>query len=178
MHISRFNEAGDYFKLDIAGFPIILIMGKDDKVEALHNVCRHRAYPVVNKPSGSSLVIGMYLMPHCKTLLTDISGCRYHGWSYNTKGDLIKAPGFEDVPSFDRSANGLFKIETYTTRQGLIFVNFDTSDSVVPFAEFYRGLEDEMDDFDFAGFEYVESWEQDGEFNWKTLSGLMFPYVP
>jgi phenylpropionate dioxygenase-like ring-hydroxylating dioxygenase large terminal subunit len=58
MHNSRFTKAGDYFRLDIAGFPIILIQGKDGSIQAFHNVCRHRAYPVVNKDSGNSLVLG------------------------------------------------------------------------------------------------------------------------
>ncbi|KAE9378403.1 ISP domain-containing protein [Stipitochalara longipes BDJ] len=153
MHRSRFTKAGDYHRLDIAGFPIILIQGKDGTIQAFHNVCRHRAYPIVNKDSGSSLVLG----------------CKYHGWSYDTKGSLIKAPGFETVPNFDKTVNGLFKVATYTTRQGLIFVNFDSTPMITPFHEFYKGLEDEMDEFDFGEFEYVESWQQDGEFNWKTL---------
>ena len=99
-------------------------------------------------------------------------GCRYHGWSYDTKGKLTKAPGFEDISTFDKSANGLFEVATHTTRQGLIFVNFDTTSDIVPFDDFYKGLEDELDEFDFGAFEYVESWEQDGKFNWKTLRKL------
>jgi phenylpropionate dioxygenase-like ring-hydroxylating dioxygenase large terminal subunit len=82
---------------------------------------------------------------------------------------LIKAPGFESVPDFDKSVNGLFKVATHTTRQGLIFVNVDSTPTITPFHEFYNGLEDELDEFDFEEFEYVESWQQDGEFNWKTL---------
>lgn len=153
MHSSRFKKAGDYFRLDIAGFPIILIQGKDGMIQAFHNVCRHRAYPIVQKDSGSSLVLG----------------CKYHGWSYDINGNLVKAPGFENFANFDKSVNGLFKVATYTTRQGLIFVNFDSTPSITPFHEFYKGLEDEMDEFDFGEFEYVESWQQDGQFNWKTL---------
>jgi phenylpropionate dioxygenase-like ring-hydroxylating dioxygenase large terminal subunit len=60
MHSSRFKKAGDYFRLDIAGFPIILIQGKDGTIQAFHNACRHRAYPIVNKDSGSSLVLGKF----------------------------------------------------------------------------------------------------------------------
>ena len=73
------------------------------------------------------------------------------------------------MPNFDKSVNGLLKVSTHTTRQGLIFVNFDTTSTITPFDEFYKGLEDELDEFDFGEFEYVESWQQNGEFNWKTL---------
>jgi hypothetical protein len=58
MHTSRFTKAGDYFRIDIAGYPIILIQEKDGMIQAFHNVCRHRAYPIVSKDSGSSLVLG------------------------------------------------------------------------------------------------------------------------
>jgi hypothetical protein len=36
MHSSRFKKAGDYFKLEIAGFPFILIMGKDGVINGFH----------------------------------------------------------------------------------------------------------------------------------------------
>jgi phenylpropionate dioxygenase-like ring-hydroxylating dioxygenase large terminal subunit len=109
-----------------------------------------------------------YILDHTDRVL----GCRYHGWSYDTKGKLTKAPGFEDISTFDKSANGLFEVATYTTGHGLIFVNFGSTSEIVPFNEFYKGLEDELDEFDFASFEYVESWDQDGKFNWKTLRTL------
>lgn len=58
MHSTRFKKPGDYFKLEIAGFPFLLIMGKDGAINGFHNVCRHRAYPIVRKDSGSSTVLG------------------------------------------------------------------------------------------------------------------------
>ena len=95
----------------MAGFPIFLILGKDWKVRAFHNVCRHRAYTVTKKECGSSAVLG----------------CRYHGWSYNTYGELTKAPHFDDIPSFDRSQNSLFAIHTVTNGFGFVFVNLEAS---------------------------------------------------
>jgi phenylpropionate dioxygenase-like ring-hydroxylating dioxygenase large terminal subunit len=157
--------------------PIIMIQGKDGTIQAFHNLCRHRAYPVVHKDSGSSLVLGNStlhsqrpILRYTMTCSILFAGCKYHGWSYDTNGNLLKAPGFENFANFDKSVNGLFKVATYSTRQGLIFVNFDSTPNITPFQEFYNDLEDEMDDFDFGEFEYVESWQQDGQFNWKTLS--------
>ncbi|KAE8383178.1 hypothetical protein BDV26DRAFT_287686 [Aspergillus bertholletiae] len=113
-HRSRFAKAGDYQSYEVAGFPIFLILGKDGKVRAFHNVCRHRAYTVTKKECGSSAVLG----------------CRYHGWSYNTYGELTKAPHFDDVPGFDRSQNSLFTIHTVTNGAGFVFINLDVSPSV------------------------------------------------
>ncbi|KAE8418306.1 hypothetical protein BDV36DRAFT_283100 [Aspergillus pseudocaelatus] len=110
-HRNRFAKVGDYQSYEVAGFPIFLILGKDGKVRAFHNVCRHRAYTVTKKECGSSAVLG----------------CRYHGWSYNTYGELTKAPHFDDIPGFDRSQNSLFAIHTVTNGLGFIFVNLEAS---------------------------------------------------
>lgn len=37
---------GAYFTVDVAGEPIVVVRGKDDRLRAFHNVCRHRAGPV------------------------------------------------------------------------------------------------------------------------------------
>jgi hypothetical protein len=63
MHTTRFNKAGDYFKLELGGFPFMLIKGSDGNIQAFHNVCRHRAYPIVRKDSGSSTVLGKSTLP-------------------------------------------------------------------------------------------------------------------
>jgi nitrite reductase/ring-hydroxylating ferredoxin subunit len=110
--VAQFSKAGSYQSFDIAGFPIFLIRGKDDKIRAFHNVCRHRAYTITRKETGTSTVLG----------------CRYHGWSYDTTGRLVKAPQFDGIPGFDKSENSLFEIYTHTTKQGWIFVNIDAGE--------------------------------------------------
>lgn len=109
-HRSQFAKPGDYHTFELANFPIFLILGKDHVIRGFHNVCRHRAYTITKKKSGSSTVLG----------------CRYHGWSYDTRGRLVKAPAFEDIENFDKSQNGLFEIHTHTTRQGFVYVNLST----------------------------------------------------
>lgn len=136
--------------MDIAGFPVFLILGKDGIVRAFHNVCRHRAYIITKKECGSSTVLG----------------CRYHGWSYNTRGDLIKAPHFEDVPGFDKSQNGLFEIHAHTSKYGMVFINLDASPSVLEVDS------SQADDFATAHGLTVDSiwvagWTLEGHFNWK-----------
>lgn len=153
LHQSRFKKAGDYYAFNFLGWNFFIIKTKAGEIKAFHNFCRHRAYPVVRKQQGSSIVLG----------------CKYHGWSYNTEGTLTKAPHFDQVQGFDPKANSLFEIKTHVSRQGLVFVNFDNTDSAVPFEEFFTGLQEEMDEFDFDDYEYHMSYELDGEFNWKTL---------
>jgi phenylpropionate dioxygenase-like ring-hydroxylating dioxygenase large terminal subunit len=71
-HKIRFPNIGDYRSFEIAGFPFFVIRGRDDVIRAFHNVCRHRAYPVVKKESGCSNVISCrYVAPllHAKSLI-------------------------------------------------------------------------------------------------------------
>ncbi|KAL2828177.1 Rieske [2Fe-2S] iron-sulfur domain-containing protein [Aspergillus cavernicola] len=114
LHLTRFQKTpGTYQTLTIATTPIFLVLGKDLTLRAFHNVCRHRAYPVVSrKESGVAMVLG----------------CRYHGWSYNTVGELVKAPFFLDkegkrVGGFEKGENGLFAIRVWVSGRGFVFGN-------------------------------------------------------
>ncbi|PWY80922.1 hypothetical protein BO94DRAFT_470303 [Aspergillus sclerotioniger CBS 115572] len=154
-HRSRFSKAGDYHSFEVAGIPIFLVLGKDGNVRAFHNVCRHRAYTITRKESGSSMVLG----------------CRYHGWSYNTNGQLIKAPHFDNVSGFDKSQNGLFSIHTTTTHAGFIFVNLDACPTVLPVET------SSLDSFASRyGIERHSTWlggqTIEGQFNWKLSCEL------
>ncbi|KAJ5205388.1 Aromatic-ring-hydroxylating dioxygenase alpha subunit [Penicillium cf. griseofulvum] len=151
-HSSQFHKPGSYQSFDVAGFPVFLIRGKDDKIRAFHNVCRHRAYTITKKETGASTILG----------------CRYHGWSYNTTGRLVKAPHFDDVPGFDKSQNSLFEVHTHTTDQGLIFVNLDSGEPTAfdsELASTLRGFAH------IAGLEAKSTWVTgqtlSGDFNWK-----------
>lgn len=154
-HSSRFAKAGDYYSYNFTGINFFLIKSKiDGQLKAFHNVCRHRAYPVIRKDKGSSTVVG----------------CKYHGWSYNTDGKLTKAPHFEQVEGFNKDENSLFPIKTHVTPQGLVFVNFSNDpEQFVEFDEWFQGLTTELGEFDFSDYEYHMSYELDGQFNWKTL---------
>ncbi|GKZ68381.1 hypothetical protein AnigIFM50267_003061 [Aspergillus niger] len=149
-HRSRFTKAGDYHSFEVAGIPIFLVLGKDDIVRAFHNVCRHRAYTVTRKECGSSMILG----------------CRYHGWSYNTKGQLIKAPHFDNVPGFDKPQNSLFSIHTTTDPAGFIFVNLDASPTLLPIQttslDFFATRYGIGQQSTWLGGQTVE-----GQFNWK-----------
>ncbi|OQD98531.1 hypothetical protein PENSOL_c009G00619 [Penicillium solitum] len=152
-HSSQFKKPGAYQSFDIAGFPVFLIRGKDDKIRAFHNVCRHRAYTITRKETGASTVLG----------------CRYHGWSYDTTGRLVKAPQFDDVPGFDKSQNSLFEVHTHTTDQGMVFVNLKSSEP----AAFDSDVASSLSGFSrIAGLKAKSAWVSgqtlSGGFNWKV----------
>ena len=47
------------------------------------------------------------------------------GWSYGFDGKLAKAPKYQELPSFDKSANSLFKIHVHVDNLGFVWVNLD-----------------------------------------------------
>ncbi|KAL3477258.1 Rieske [2Fe-2S] iron-sulfur domain-containing protein [Aspergillus californicus] len=159
-HKSRFPKPGTYYSHAIAGFPIILMKGKDHQIRAFHNVCRHRAYPVTSRESGSSTVLG----------------CRYHGWSYNSLGQLIKAPQFEDIAGFEKSQNGLFEIHASTSQGGVIFVNLDAGDvssqAVVLETQVQSSNGFALRNCLGPGSVWVGGENLEGKFNWKVALSL------
>jgi choline monooxygenase len=98
--------AGQFFTFDLAGEPLIVIRGADQKLRAFYNVCRHHAAAVATAPCG----VAQFLR------------CPYHGWTYGLDGSLKGAPEFAGVCDFDRAANGLVPVHV-AEWQGFVFVN-------------------------------------------------------
>ncbi|KAK5051410.1 hypothetical protein LTR84_003062 [Exophiala bonariae] len=146
-HQSRFLKIGDYHTFDIAGISFFAVLGKDSRIRAFHNVCRHRAYTVVRKSCGNS---------------TRFS-CKYHGWQYDDEGSLVKAPKFDESPGFNDEENGLFEVKLILTREGLIFVNFDASTMKLPF-------NDVKSHINLGNSVWIESFETTSAANWKDIA--------
>jgi choline monooxygenase len=82
---------GEFFTVEIAGEPLVVVRGTDNQLRAFFNVCRHHAAVVVTTPCGTA--------QHLR--------CPYHGWTYGLDGALKGAPEFAGVCNFDRAQNGL-----------------------------------------------------------------------
>ena len=99
-HASDFSKPGDFVTASVAGAPVLVLMSENG-LRAFHNVCRHRASPVVLSECG-----------HVERLT-----CPYHNWRYDFEGRLVNAPAM----NIDRAAYGLFPVRCETWR-GLVFV--------------------------------------------------------
>lgn len=156
-HSSRVKNAGDFLRYQIAGFDIVLSRDRSDNVTAFHNVCRHRAYPVIEQEEGT----------------VKIFACRYHGWSYGLNGKLAKAPGYQDIPDFDKSQNGLFSIHTRVDVNGFVWINLDAqTEPEVPWEKDFGGVDEQerFKSFDFSNYEFDHVWKIDAEYNWKIAA--------
>jgi phenylpropionate dioxygenase-like ring-hydroxylating dioxygenase large terminal subunit len=156
-HSLRLKNPGDFLRYEMANYDFVITKDRSGKINAFHNVCRHRAYPVVEKDQGSAKILA----------------CRYHGWSYGMNGKLAKAPGYQDIPSFDKSQNGLFPIHVHIDSNGFIWVNLDSKETPeVPWEEDFAGVDTQprYQEFNFDNYEFDHTWEQSGDYNWKILA--------
>ncbi len=93
--IDQLEKTGNYVTTEIAGEPIVIVRGSDDRLRGFFNVCSHHAAAVMTEAEG-----------HTNNLR-----CPYHGWTYSLEGELKGTPDFNDVCNFERSENGLQQIE-------------------------------------------------------------------
>ncbi|MGE3141790.1 MAG: aromatic ring-hydroxylating dioxygenase subunit alpha, partial [Hyphomonadaceae bacterium] len=110
-HISEFPKPGDFVTRHVGGRPLILVHSDDGQVRALLNTCRHRGNLVCREKKGSG---------------AEVFRCFYHGWVFNTRGELKGVPGeaaYSDA--FDREALGLEPTPRMHNHRGCIFVSYD-----------------------------------------------------
>ncbi len=100
--------SGAYAAGEIAGWPAFVIRGKDGALRGFHNVCRHRAGPLVRDGTG-----------RCAALT-----CRYHGWRYDLEGRLKSATGLTLGRDLDPAEFSLHPLRV-ATWNGLVFACLD-----------------------------------------------------
>ena len=156
-HKLRLPNTGDWLRYQIAGYPFILVKDREGNINAFHNVCRHRAFPVVTEEGGTSRIFS----------------CQYHGWSYGLNGKLAKAPGYQELEGFDKSKNGLLPIHVRVDHNGFIWVNLDGGEEPeVAWEDDFEGIDRQtrFEYFNFEDYQFDHTWDMDGEYNWKLLA--------
>lgn len=102
-HSCEIPEAGDYFAMNVGDDSILVVRDESGRIQAMHNVCRHRGSLLCDEPCG-----------RVKKWV-----CPYHRWAYDLTGRLIHAPAMPD--SFDRTSHGMKTVSVHDV-EGLIFV--------------------------------------------------------
>ena len=150
-HIDEVPEPGCYRLWETAGEPVVIVHSQSGNINAFYNTCSHRGAPVVMEESGKS------------PRLT----CKYHGWSYNTDGELMAIRDPEDFRDLDFSCRGLQSIRC--ERFGnLIFVNFD--DDAPTLLEWLGPIADEWKEFQFDNCRLAARHSFDLDCNWKVAA--------
>jgi phenylpropionate dioxygenase-like ring-hydroxylating dioxygenase large terminal subunit len=142
-------EPGDWYTITIAGEPLVVVRGRDDRIRVLSAVCRHRGM-VFAEGSGN-----------CSKFT-----CPYH-WSYGLDGRLLGAPAMEQAVDFDKAAHGVpsLPVEIWN---GFVFCTFATDPE--PLAPSLRKLTDLLAHFrlDDAHTVIGDTYEN-LPWNWKVM---------
>ena len=117
-------RVGDFFSCEILDKPLVVVRNSAGDLRAFYNVCPHRA-AVVAQGRGNR-----------KSLQ-----CKYHGWTYDLDGKLLRAPEFEGVKNWDKSAVCLQPIQIEAWGPW-IFVNLDPD--APPMRTVYGDIYDEI----------------------------------
>ncbi|WP_234053019.1 MULTISPECIES: SRPBCC family protein [unclassified Xanthobacter] len=157
--VEEMPKAGDFKvkKLAFAHTSIILIRGKDGTVRGFHNVCSHRGNKVVvetgDETFGSSKAA--------------VVTCRFHGWVYDAKGELVSVPEEEKFHScFHRGENGLTPVRTEVWA-GFVFVNLD-AEGKESLTDFLGGIGRHLGDFPYEKMGKCYAYNTVLNCNWKV----------
>ncbi|WP_066396478.1 aromatic ring-hydroxylating oxygenase subunit alpha [Neobacillus mesonae] len=110
-HESELKEPGSFVTRMMADDPILLMKNKQGEIKAFLNSCTHRGTKLCTEDFGNK-----------KT-----HTCPYHGWSYNTNGELIGIVAGNKIygESMDKSEWGLRMVPRVESYQRMIFGNLD-----------------------------------------------------
>ncbi|WP_281966574.1 aromatic ring-hydroxylating oxygenase subunit alpha [Roseovarius nanhaiticus] len=153
-HVNDVPEPGDFMAADLVGERALVIRGKDMKVRAFHNLCRHRGSRVVAEQSGN-----------CKSAII----CPFHGWAYNLDGTLRGAAQPQSLPDLDPVEMGLKPIEMEIW-QGFVFVRFKEGPQP-SVAEIMARFDDELAQYDLENLVPAPGsfWAEEIKANWKCV---------
>src|SRR5271165_3552852 len=80
-------QVGDVTPLEIFGMPLLITRAEDKTIRVFHNIGAHDGCPIaVTRQSQVTLIESPY-----------------HGWQYNLRGELVKAPFWDGTPNPDLS---------------------------------------------------------------------------
>ncbi|MCP5081830.1 MAG: Rieske 2Fe-2S domain-containing protein [Alphaproteobacteria bacterium] len=145
-------ETGDYLVHDIADVPVLIVRQADGTISAFVNACAHRFACLVGNASGNAKRFT----------------CRYHAWTYDLKGDLVRAPYMEMKPDFDPAQHGLRRLRCEVW-EGFVYVTLaeQPATSLASVLEPLR--ENIVGRFDMARYKTVLRETMVWDANWKNL---------
>lgn len=107
--VGRVDEVpnpGDFISHDIAGVPVLVVRQNDGEVLGLINACAHRFACLEQAETGNA-----------KRFM-----CRYHAWTYDLDGRLMRAPYMDMKDGFDVADHSLRRVHTEVW-EGFVYVS-------------------------------------------------------
>lgn len=141
------REPGSYFTAEIANEAIV-VLRDGDTLRGFHNVCLHRAGPVAHGCGKRQTM-----------------QCRYHGWTYTLRGELLRAPEMEGSEGFRPEDYRLHPVQVATWGP-LVFANLDLK--APPLTHVLEDIPAAVERFGAERMSWVMSKEWRIACNWKV----------
>jgi choline monooxygenase len=142
---------GDFKSVDdVPGGPIALVRGRDGKIRAFANACRHRGAKVLDGKGN------------CRNAIV----CPYHAWTYGLDGRLVGAPDMDRTQAFDKSSVALAPVEL-DEWAGNLFVRFVPGGSSL--LQQLGDMPEQLGPYDFGAMACVRQVDFDVGCNWKYI---------
>jgi p-cumate 2,3-dioxygenase alpha subunit len=127
-HDSEIETPGDFVRRQIAGRPLVLVRGKDERVRALVNSCTHRGARICRQDSGNATSFQ----------------CFYHAWTFSTDGDLAGVPDREGyAEGVDLKSLALRQVPRLECYRDFWFVAFDPA--IESLSDYLAGAKEYID---------------------------------
>ncbi|HEY2254018.1 MAG TPA: aromatic ring-hydroxylating dioxygenase subunit alpha [Variovorax sp.] len=114
-HASQVPNAGDFWSLDLAGRPVMMVRQPDGAVRVFYNRCAHKGSRLVSDESGST---GRFFR------------CPYHSWTYKLDGAPLALPlkaGYEGTRLSEcESGRGLGEVAQVHVYRDFVFARLAT----------------------------------------------------
>jgi len=141
---------GEYFLATVAGESLIVVRGRDTRLRAFHNVCRHRGSQILEEPAGKVVRFQ----------------CPYHAWVYDLEGRLARAAHTDDLVDFDPAENSLVPARCEMW-QGFVFVCLDPA--AAPLRDHLHDLPSHFERFDLGALRRARRITYEVGANWKVI---------
>lgn len=148
-HVSEIPNPGDYRSTDLFGEALVIIRDKDDNLNVLSRICRHRAMPLVEGTGNKKALV-----------------CPYHLWRYGADGSFKSAPGMDKTNAPDPKSCSLPRIR-HEVWGGWVFVNL--SGEAEPLTPQLTSLTERLESWNLDEMIDVGYLEFDSPWNWKVM---------
>jgi len=143
---------GDFLTHDIAAVPVLVVRQKDHSIKAFVNACAHRFACLVPEEQGSAKRFT----------------CRYHAWTYDCAGELLRAPHMEMKPGFDVTQHRLRALRA-DCWEGFIYVTLAPQPRS-QLAEVLEPLREQVvGRYDMSCYQTLSRETMEWDANWKNL---------
>ncbi len=151
-HSSELDGPDAFITRGLSGLPVLITRDQSGQVHTFINVCRHRGTRLVDDLEG------------CKHRFS----CPYHAWTYDSTGDLIAAPHFEQgFGEEQKSKLGLSRLEC-VERYGFIWV-LPAENVQLDLDVYLEGIDDDLESLSIDQMAIAECHTETRKANWKIL---------